>query len=65
MPSNWYWKLLIGAPLLFLCGLFMTATETFAEQDIGWQGRVIGPVMTVLSPILFLLAYKSPPTQQN
>lgn len=53
-------KVLLGGPALLLGGLYFTATTTFDKAEgIIWQMRAIGPVMLLLSPVLFWLAYRS------
>jgi hypothetical protein len=53
-------KVLLGGPALLLGGLYFTATTTFAKAEgIIWQMRAIGPVMLLLSPVLFWIAYSS------
>ncbi len=53
-------KVLLGGPALLLGGLYFTATTTFDKAEgIIWQMRAIGPVMLLLSPVLFWLAYSS------
>ena len=53
-------KILLGGPALLIGGLYFTATMTFDKAEgMIWQMRAIGPVMLLLSPVLFWLAYRS------